>query len=70
MDMEEKSGYPDDTCETPDSLQNLFEFEGFTVLWGHVTGIYDGAFNHNHGPCFVGEYGTGPERVGGDSGGC
>ena len=53
-----KFGYPDDACETPDSLQTIYEFEGFNVLWDHAIGIDDGAYGRNHGLGFVGENGT------------
>ena len=53
-----KYGYPDDACETPDSLQTLFEFDGFNVLWDHAIGINDGAYGRNAGLGFVGENGT------------
>ena len=53
-----KFGYPDDACETPDLLQAIYEFDGFTVLWDHAIGIDDGAYERNHGLGFVGENGT------------
>src|SRR5512133_2196626 len=58
MAMGGKFGYPTDACETPDSLQTLYEFDGFTVLWDHAIGIDDGAYGRNHGLGFVGENGT------------
>lgn len=58
MAMGGKYGYPDDACETPDSLQTIYEFEGFNVLWDHAIGIDDGAYGRNHGLGFVGENGT------------
>lgn len=53
-----KFGYPDDACETPDLLQTIYTFDGFTVLWDHAIGIYDGAYGLTHGLGFVGENGT------------
>ncbi len=53
-----KYGYPDDACETPDTLQALYEFDGFNILWDHAIGIDDGAYGRNHGLGFVGENGT------------
>lgn len=53
-----KYGYPDDACETPDSLQAIYEFDGFNILWDHAIGIDDGAYGRNHGLGFVGENGT------------
>jgi len=58
MAMGGKYGYPDDACETPDSLQTIYEFKGFNVLWDHAIGIDDGAYGRNHGLGFVGENGT------------
>ena len=53
-----KYGYPTDACETPDSLQTIYEFDGFNVLWDHAIGINDGAYGRGHGLGFVGENGT------------
>lgn len=58
MAMGGKYGYPDDACETPDTLQAIYEFEGFNILWDHAIGIDDGAYGRNHGLGFVGENGT------------
>lgn len=58
MAMGGKYGYPDDACETPDTLQAIYEFDGFNVLWDHAIGIDDGAYGRNHGLGFVGENGT------------
>lgn len=58
MAMGGKYGYPDDACETPDTLQTLYEFDSFNVLWDHAIGIDDGAYGRNHGLGFVGENGT------------
>ncbi len=58
MAMGGKYGYPTDACETPDSLQTIYEFDGFNVLWDHAIGIDDGGYRRNHGLGFVGENGT------------
>ena len=58
MAMGGKYGYPDDACETPDSLQTIYEFDGFNVLWDHAIGIDDGGYGRGHGLGFVGENGT------------
>jgi predicted dehydrogenase len=58
MAMGGKYGYPADACETPDSLQAIYEFDGFNVMWDHAIGINDGAYGRNHGLGFVGENGT------------
>jgi len=53
-----KFGYPDDACETPDSLQTIYEFDGFNVMWDHAIGINDGGYGRNAVLGFVGENGT------------
>ena len=53
-----KYGYPTDACETPDSLQTIYEFDGFNVMWDHAIGINDGGYGRSHGLGFVGENGT------------
>ncbi|MDR0757003.1 MAG: Gfo/Idh/MocA family oxidoreductase [Tannerella sp.] len=53
-----KFGYPDDACETPDLLQTIYTFDGFTVMWDHAIGINDGGYGRTHGLGFVGENGT------------
>jgi predicted dehydrogenase len=58
MAMGGKYGYPNDACETPDSLQTIYEFDGFNVMWDHAIGINDGAYGREHGLGFVGENGT------------
>lgn len=58
MAMGGKYGYPTDACETPDSLQTIYEFDGFNVMWDHAIGINDGAYGRQHGLGFVGENGT------------
>jgi predicted dehydrogenase len=58
MAMGGKYGYPKDACETPDSLQTIYEFDGFNVMWDHAIGIDDGGYGRGHGLGFVGENGT------------
>ena len=58
MAMGGKYGYPDDACETPDSLQTIYEFNGFNVMWDHAIGINDGGYKRNAVLGFVGENGT------------
>lgn len=53
-----KFAYPDDASETPDTLQAVFEFDGFTMLWEHATGIDLGPYGKNHGVAFIGNNGT------------
>ncbi len=58
MAMGGKFAYPDDASETPDTLQALFEFDGFTMLWDHAIGIDGGYYGRSHGVGFVGNNGT------------
>ncbi len=58
MAMGGKYGYPDDACETPDSLQTIYEFDSFNVMWDHAIGINDGGYGRNAVLGFVGENGT------------
>lgn len=53
-----KFAYPDDASETPDSLQTVFEYDGFSILWEHATGIDGGNYGRNHGIAFIGNNGT------------
>ncbi|WP_338039327.1 hypothetical protein [Maribacter litopenaei] len=48
----------DDASETPDTLQTVYEFDGFSILWEHATGIDGGNYGRNHGIAFIGNNGT------------
>ena len=41
----DKLAYPDDASETPDTLQAVFQYENFNLLWEHATGIDNGPYN-------------------------
>lgn len=53
-----KYGYPDSAEETPDTMQTVYDYEDFSLLWEHGTGIDSGNFGMNHGIAFVGNLGT------------
>lgn len=53
-----KFAYPDDAEETPDTLQTVYEFDGFSLLWEHATGIDGGNYGRDHGIAFIGNNGT------------
>ncbi len=53
-----KFAYPNDASETPDTLQAIYEFSDFTLLWEHATGIDGGNYGRNHGIAFIGNNGT------------
>jgi predicted dehydrogenase len=53
-----KFAYPNDASETPDTLQTVFEYDSFSILWEHATGIDGGNYGRNHGISFIGNNGT------------
>jgi predicted dehydrogenase len=53
-----KFAYPDDASETPDTLQAAFEFDDYSMLWEHATGIDLGPYQRDHGVAFIGNRGT------------
>ncbi len=53
-----KLAYPDDASETPDTLQAVFEYENFNMLWEHATGIDGGNYGRSEGIAFIGNKGT------------
>jgi hypothetical protein len=53
-----KFAYPHDASETPDTMQAAFEFNDYSMLWEHATGIDLGPYERNHGVAFIGNRGT------------
>lgn len=53
-----KLAYPDDASETPDTLQTVYEYDGFNMLWEHATGIDGGNYGLTEGIAFIGNNGT------------
>jgi predicted dehydrogenase len=53
-----KLAYPDDASETPDTLQAVFEYDNFNMLWEHATGIDLGNYGKTEGIAFIGNNGT------------
>jgi predicted dehydrogenase len=53
-----KFAYPDDASETPDTLQTVYEYEGFNMLWEHATGIDGGNYGSTEGIAFIGNNAT------------
>ena len=53
-----KFAYPDDASETPDTMQAIFEFADYSMLWEHATGIDLGPYERDHGVAFIGTRGT------------
>jgi predicted dehydrogenase len=53
-----KFAFPEDQMETPDTMQAIYDFGDFGVLWDHTIGIYGGPFQKMHGVSYIGEHGT------------
>ncbi|MEO1260892.1 MAG: Gfo/Idh/MocA family oxidoreductase [Bacteroidota bacterium] len=53
-----KLAYPDDASETPDTLQAVFQYKDFNMLWEHATGIDIGPYGRREGIAFIGNNGT------------
>jgi predicted dehydrogenase len=53
-----KLAYPDDASETPDTLQTIFQYKDFNMLWEHATGIDNGNYGRREGIAFIGNFGT------------
>lgn len=53
-----KYAFPNDAMETPDTLQAIYDFGDFGLIWEHTIGIYGGNYGRGHGVAFIGEYGT------------
>jgi predicted dehydrogenase len=53
-----KLAYPDDAAETPDTLQAVFEYPRFNILWEQATGIDLGSYRLPEGIAFIGNNGT------------
>jgi predicted dehydrogenase len=53
-----KLAYPNDASETPDTLQTVFEYDTFNLLWEHAVGIDGGNYGKTEGIAFIGNNGT------------
>jgi len=53
-----KFAYPNQNTDTPDSLQTIFEYKDFTILWEHFSGIDGGNYGLDEGIAFIGSKGT------------
>jgi len=53
-----KIAYPNDASETPDTLQAVFEYDGFNMLWEHAIGIDNGPYGRREGIAFIGNNAT------------
>ena len=53
-----KLAFPDDASETPDTLQTVYNYGKFSMLWEHATGIDNGNYGRTEGIAFIGNNGT------------
>lgn len=53
-----KFAYPNDAAETPDTLQAVFEYDHFNMLWEHSTAINNGNYGRGEGIAFIGNDAT------------
>lgn len=56
-----KYGFPDSAAETPDTMQAIYDFGGFSMLWDQSLGTGREPYNRNAGQpgvAFIGNYGT------------
>ncbi|RAK02213.1 putative dehydrogenase [Larkinella arboricola] len=53
-----KYGFPDHASETPDTLQVVYDYGNFTILWEQSLGTGRGPFDREHGVAFIGNLGT------------
>ncbi len=48
----------ENAMETPDTLQAIYEFDDYTMIWEHANGIDGGPYGRDHGVAFIGNNGT------------
>lgn len=53
-----KYAYPEDAMQTPDTMQAIYDFGNFGLVWDHTIGIFQGLYGREHGVAFIGENGT------------
>jgi len=53
-----KIAYKNDAAETPDTLQAIYEFQDFNMLWEHAVGIDYGPYQRREGIAFIGNNAT------------
>ncbi|MBC7920486.1 MAG: Gfo/Idh/MocA family oxidoreductase [Ferruginibacter sp.] len=53
-----KFGFPDHAGETPDTMQAVYDFGEFTLLWEQSLGTARGPYDREHGVAFIGNLGT------------
>ena len=53
-----KFGFPDHAGETPDTMQAVYDFGEFSLLWEQSLGTARGPYDREHGVAFIGNLGT------------
>ena len=53
-----KFGFPDHASETPDTMQVVYDYGQFSVLWEQSLGTGRGPYDRDHGVAFIGNHGT------------
>jgi predicted dehydrogenase len=53
-----KYGFPDHASETPDTMQVVYDYGNFSVLWEQSLGTARGPYDRDHGVAFIGNLGT------------
>src|ERR1051325_4596898 len=53
-----KFAYPDSPQETPDTLDAVYEFDGYNMIWEHAQSISNGNYGKDHGMSYIGNNGT------------
>ena len=58
-----KLAYPDDASETPDTLQAVFQYDHFNMLWEHALGIDGGCYGRTEGIARATPYADAPSTL-------
>ena len=53
-----KFGFPDHDGDTPDTMQTIYDFGTFSLLWEQSLGTVRGPYDRDHGVAFIGNLGT------------
>ncbi|GAB4000127.1 Gfo/Idh/MocA family oxidoreductase [Spirosoma daeguense] len=53
-----KFGFPNHDGDTPDTMQVIYDYSKFSILWEQSLGTMRGPYNRDHGVAFIGNLGT------------
>ncbi|WP_080054450.1 Gfo/Idh/MocA family protein [Spirosoma aerolatum] len=53
-----KFGFPDHDGDTPDTMQVVYDYGQFSILWEQSLGTMRGPYDRDHGVAFIGNLGT------------